>query len=51
MSEDSTLKEKEVALEDLEFYVQGLDNANDLDHPTVNGLKPLLQGLKNTLPT
>jgi len=39
---NSSLLEKEVALELFEFYAEFIDNANDMNHPTVNALKPLL---------
>eukprot|EP01117_Protostelium_nocturnum_P006963 TRINITY_DN2498_c0_g1_i1.p1 TRINITY_DN2498_c0_g1~~TRINITY_DN2498_c0_g1_i1.p1 ORF type:complete len:440 (-),score=106.18 TRINITY_DN2498_c0_g1_i1:18-1337(-) len=45
-SKDSTLEEKEIALEDLEFFVQTIDNACDLSHSTVNGLKVLLDAIR-----
>lgn len=49
--ESTSLAEKEACLEELEFFVQIIDNANDLNHPSVNALKPLLDGLKNPQPT
>lgn len=35
----STIEEKEAVLEELEYIVQIIDNANDLYHPTINGLE------------
>lgn len=43
---NASTEEKEAALEELEFFVQMIDNANDLPHPSVNGLTPILQGIK-----
>ncbi len=47
LDDKSTLEEKEVALDSLELFLQSIDNANDLHHPTINGLSTLLNGLKN----
>lgn len=42
-----SLEEKEAAVEELQFYVEQQENAVDLHHPTVNGLVPVLDGLKS----
>jgi len=41
----ASIEEKEVALEELEFFVQMTENACDLNHPTVNALIPVLDGV------
>ncbi|PRP89199.1 hypothetical protein PROFUN_01919 [Planoprotostelium fungivorum] len=46
VSPTSTVEAKEVALEELEFYVQTIDNASDISHGTVDGLNPLLKGIQ-----
>lgn len=49
-SGDASLEMKESALEQLQFYVESIDNANDLHHETVNGLMPVIESLKSQYP-
>jgi len=46
-SEQSTQEECEISLEELEFFVQTVDNANDLVQ--IKGISPLLRGLSHPI--
>jgi len=45
-SKESPIEEKLIVLQELEFFVQNIDNANDLHHSSVNALVPILNALE-----
>jgi len=45
-SKESPIEEKLIVLQELEFFVQTIDNANDLHHSSVNALVPILNALE-----